>query len=121
MSETVVRRSSTALLDNSLLEAVMELLKKTFHGQLTLLVQNRKVVQVERRENFNPEELTGEVPGLSPENFNAQIVKNKVVQALKGLEFGQVILMVKKGRLVQIERLTKERFANLQGLGGDGI
>ncbi|MDR1111141.1 MAG: YezD family protein [Deltaproteobacteria bacterium] len=117
----VVRRSSTAVVDNSFLEALLGLLRKTFHGQVSLITQNYRVVQVERKENFNPEELLEGLQGLSPEGFNPAAVKDKVVQALRGLEFGQVVLMVKKGRLVQIERHLKERFSDLQGLGGDGI
>ncbi|MDR3135441.1 MAG: YezD family protein, partial [Deltaproteobacteria bacterium] len=69
----------------------------------------------------NPEDLLEGCPGLTLESFNPKTVKDKVVQALKGLEFGQVVLVVKKGRLVQIERHLKERFSDLQGLGGDGI
>ncbi|MDR2366695.1 MAG: YezD family protein [Deltaproteobacteria bacterium] len=117
----VVRRASTAVVENSFLEALIELLKKTFHGQVILITQNYRVVQVERKENFNPEDLQGVFLGLDSENFNPRAVKDKLVQALRGLEFGQVVLVVKKGRLVQIERHLKERFSDLQGLGGDGI
>ena len=118
---SAVRRTTTIVVDNSFLEALIKLLKKTFHGQVTLITQNYRVVQVERKENFNPEELLNEDLGLSPDSFDPRTIKDKVVQALKGLEFGQVVLMIKKGRLVQIERHLKERFSDLQGLSGDGI
>jgi hypothetical protein len=121
MMSQVVRRTSTTVVDNSFLEALIRLLKVTFHGQVTLITQNFRVVQVERKENFNPEELLEDHLGLSADNFSPQTVKDKVVQALKGLEFGQVVLLIKKGRLVQIERHLKERFSDLQGLSGDGI
>jgi hypothetical protein len=88
---------------------------------VVLVAQNYRVVQIERKENFNPEELSEVNLGLDPELFKAQAVREKIIQALKGLEFGQVVLVIKKGRLVQIERNSKERFADLQGLGGDGI
>jgi hypothetical protein len=117
----VVRRAPTAIIDTTLLEGLARLLKRTFHGQVVLITQNFRVVQVERRENFNPEELAEAELGLIPESFNPKAVKDKIVQALKGLEFGQVVLVVKKGRVVQIERNLKERFADLQGLAGDGI
>jgi hypothetical protein len=85
------------------------------------MAQNFRVGQVERRENFNPEELSELGLGLIEDAFNPKTVRDKIVGALKGLEFGQVVLVVKKGRLVQIERNSKERFVDLQGLGGDGI
>jgi hypothetical protein len=99
----------------------MALLSKTFHGQVTLITQNFRVVQIERRENFNPEDLLSEDLGLIEESFKRDVVKEKINQALKGLEYGQVALVVKKGRLTQIERTRKERYSDLQGLAGDGI
>jgi hypothetical protein len=118
---SVVRRNPTPVLDAGLLEGLTGLLRRTFHGQVILITQNFRVVQVERKENFNPEELADPNLGLEPEFFKPQAVREKIIQALKGLEFGQVVLVIKKGRLVQIERNLKERFADLQGLGGDGI
>jgi hypothetical protein len=117
----VVRRAATSIIDGTILEGLINLLRKTFHGQVVIITQNYKVVQVERKENFNPEELL--VPELSLEEtgFKPQAVREKIKQALKGLEFGQVVLVIKKGRLIQIERHLKERFTDLQGLGGDGI
>ncbi|MDR1041488.1 MAG: YezD family protein [Deltaproteobacteria bacterium] len=107
-------------LEPRVLDGILELLRGTRHGQITIVNQNFRVVQVERRENFNPEELGGP-PGLDAEALNLTAVKKKISQALKGLEFGQVVLVVKKGRLAQIERLQKERFSDLQGVYGDGI
>jgi hypothetical protein len=118
----VVRRNNTAVVDNSFLEAFLKLVRRTFHGQVILVTQNYRVVQVECRENFNPEEVLRDDIGLDLESFKPKAVKEKIVQALRGLEFGQVVLIVKKGRLFQIERHSKERFADpQQGLAGDGI
>lgn len=107
-------------LEPQVLEGILELLRETYHGQITIVNQNFRVVQVERRENFNPDELGG-ASGLNGEGLNLVVVRKRITQALKGLEFGQVILVVKKGRLAQIERLQKERFSDLQGVYGDGI
>ncbi|MDR3153266.1 MAG: YezD family protein [Deltaproteobacteria bacterium] len=107
-------------LEPQVLDGILNLLRETFHGQITIVNQNFRVVQVERRENFNTEELTGH-SALSAGELNFTAVKKKISSALKGLEFGQVILVVKKGRLAQIERLQKERFSDLQGVYGDGI
>ncbi|MDR2141550.1 MAG: YezD family protein [Deltaproteobacteria bacterium] len=108
-------------LDAIALEGLIQLVKNTYHGQIALITQNFRVVQVERKENFNPEDLSDRNLGLQGESLKSQPLKVKIGQALKGLEFGQVILIFKKGRLTQIERLQKERFSDLQGLSGDGI
>jgi hypothetical protein len=49
------------------------------------------VVQVERKENFNPEDLSDRNLGLQGESLKCQPLKVKIGQALTGLEFGQVI------------------------------
>jgi hypothetical protein len=104
------------------IDGVMSLLRRTFHGQITIITQNFRVVQVERKENFNPEELQGaDALSLKEDGLNFEAVQKRIIGALKGLEFGQVVLVVKKGRLAQIERLRKERYSDLQGVYGDGI
>ncbi|MDR2350460.1 MAG: YezD family protein [Deltaproteobacteria bacterium] len=105
-----------------ILDSVMDLLRKTYHGQIAIVTQNHRVVQVERKENFDPEELSGLIPlALNEDGLNLPVVRKRITEALRGLEFGQVILVVKKGRLDRIERLLKERYATLQGVYGDGI
>ncbi|MDR1084242.1 MAG: YezD family protein [Deltaproteobacteria bacterium] len=108
-------------LDPAVLEGLIHLVKRTYHGQIILITQNFRVVQVERKENFNPEDLLDQNLGLAGERLKVQALKDKITQALKSLEFGQVILVFKKGHLTQIERLQKERFSDLQGMAGDGI
>jgi hypothetical protein len=106
--------------ESKILNGIISLLKRTYHGQIVIINQNYKVVQVERKENFNPEEIL--MPSLGLEELvNPDQIMKKLSEALVGLEFGQVILVIKKGRLVQIERLQKVRLSDVQGLGGDGI
>jgi hypothetical protein len=116
-----MNKSVSPGLDPAVMEGLIQLVKKTYHGQIVLISQNFRVVQVERKENFNPEDLLDRDLGLRGEGLKAQALKDRIFQALRGLEFGQVILVFKKGRLTQIERLQKERFSDLQGMSGDGI
>ncbi|MDR2199524.1 MAG: YezD family protein [Deltaproteobacteria bacterium] len=104
-----------------ILKGIINLLKGTYHGQIVIINQNYRIVQVERKENFNPEELQDPVPGFSGDLSRPEQIEKRISEALEGLEFGQVILIVKKGQLAQIERLEKVRLADVQGLGGDGI
>jgi hypothetical protein len=115
--------NSKELFDNppltpAVLDALMNLLERSFHGQITLIVQNFRLVQIERKENYNPDELLtlDKLKGL-----NRQPVIKKLAQALDNLEFGQVVIVLKKGRIAQIERIVKERLTDLTGLDGEGI
>ncbi|MDR0548930.1 MAG: YezD family protein [Deltaproteobacteria bacterium] len=116
-----MNKSVSPGLDPAVLDGLIHLVKKTYHGQIVLITQNFRVVQVERKENFNPEDLLERNLGLLSESLKIQVLKDRVLGALKGLEFGQIVLVFKKGRLTQIERLQKERFSDLQGMSGDGI
>jgi hypothetical protein len=112
--------SGISIAEPKILEGIISLLKRTYHGQIIIINQNYRVVQIERKENFSPDELQNPSLGLVDVGKPDQLVK-KLREALAGLEYGQVSLVIKKGRLVQIERLQKVRLSDVQGLGGDGI
>ncbi|MDR1044788.1 MAG: YezD family protein [Candidatus Adiutrix sp.] len=102
----------------ALFDSLMNLLKTSFHGRITLVIQNFRLVQVERQENFSPDELLA--PGGVQEFSRPALIK-KINRALEHLEFGQVVIIFKKGRLSQIERIAKERVTDVSGLDGEGI
>jgi len=41
--------------------------------------------------------------------------------ALAGLQFGQVVVKIQEGRILQIDRTEKRRVPDLTGISGDGI
>jgi hypothetical protein len=102
----------------AMFDSLMNLLAASFHGRITLVVQNFRLVQVERQENFNPDELLA--PG-GHQDFSRPALIKKISRALDNLEFGQVAIVVKKGRLSQIERIARERVTDILGLDGEGI
>ncbi|MDR0881110.1 MAG: YezD family protein [Candidatus Adiutrix sp.] len=104
------------------MDGALKVLQSTFHGQINLVVQNYRLVQVERNENFSPEELAhAREVFLNHDSRYQTALKLKIKEALNGLEFGQVVIFIKKGQVTRIERLIKERFSDLTGVGGDGI
>lgn len=65
--------------------------------------------------------LVGEfMPDKQPKKENAAL-RAKIAQAIKGLGYGQVAIVIKNGKVVQIERTEKERFSGVEGRYGDGI
>lgn len=50
------------------------------------------------------------------ENLKAEILK-----ALSGLQYGQLVIMIKDGKVTQIDRTEKKRMPRLEGVGGEGI
>lgn len=48
-------------------------------------------------------------------------LRNRIVEAVHGLKFGQVVIVIKDGKVTQIERTEKQRFTGVEGIYGDGI
>lgn len=45
----------------------------------------------------------------SKDNSRHDVVSHEILAALRGLEFGEVTITVREGRVVQIERITRRR------------
>jgi hypothetical protein len=53
------------------------------------------------------------------QNFTA--LRAEITKALAGLQYGQLVILIKDGKVVQIDRTEKKRLPNLQGVCGEGI
>ncbi|MHC1758052.1 MAG: DUF2292 domain-containing protein [Negativicutes bacterium] len=101
---------------------VIHLIRDTDFGSLIFIVQDSKIVQLERHEKY-------QFPAMAKKMTNRlQVEKSVAVDPLPGiqssladLQFGQVVAKIQEGRVVQIERTEKRRLPDLMGLGGDGI
>ena len=52
---------------------------------------------------------------------SADSLRAEVARALGGLQYGQVVILIKDGRVTQIERTEKRRLPRLEGVDGEGI
>ena len=52
---------------------------------------------------------TKETNGEKPESRYDDKVSAEILQALKGLQFGEVVITVRDGRVVQIDRVARNR------------
>jgi hypothetical protein len=101
---------------------IERLIKETAFGSLLLVVQDSRVVQVERNEKFQFPAPRNHAAKLSHElQATAQKSLSGLSAALKGLQFGQVAVKIQESRIVQIDRTEKRRMTDLMGISGDGI
>jgi hypothetical protein len=101
---------------------IERLIKETTFGSLLLVVQDSRVVQVERNEKFQfpaPRKSSANLLHRVPPS--GQEALSELSAALKGLQFGQIVVKIQEGRAVQIDRTEKRRFPDLTGISGDGI
>ncbi|MDT8899668.1 YezD family protein [Anaeroselena agilis] len=50
-----------------------------------------------------------------------QALRTEISKALGGLQYGQVVILIKDGKVTQIDRTEKRRLPSLQGINGEGI
>jgi hypothetical protein len=48
-------------------------------------------------------------------------LRAELAQALRGLQYGQIVILIKDGKVTQIDRTEKKRLPDLRGVGGEGI
>ncbi|WP_196594256.1 DUF2292 domain-containing protein [Pectinatus sottacetonis] len=112
----------TLELDAKKINIITNLLKEIFHGEITLIIQNSCLMQIVRNEkirlsDFNKYEQHHK--NTKPVNYTP--VYNKIQEQLKNLEFGNIVIVIKSGRVVQVEKTEKHRFQEFTGMDGEGI
>ena len=101
---------------------VTRLIEDTVFGSLVFIVQDSRIVQLERNEKYQfpaPRKSPAADPNRAAANSKGKL--SALAAALKGLQFGQVVVKLQDGRIVQIDRTEKRRVPDLTGVSGDGI
>ncbi len=98
------------------LQTVGKALAEMQFGTLILVFQDSRPIQLERQEKLRLDQ-----PELPAAEKPVQQWQAALRQAVKGLAYGQILLRIQGGRINQLERTDKQRFAELEGMYGDGI
>lgn len=103
---------------------IIDFIQSIAHGTVTLIVQDGRVLQLERNDKIRLDQLPKLLDSAEPFKLDQPQLERlyqRLNQELAGVLFGQVILHVKARTLVQIERVIKQRLTDLEGIYGDGI
>lgn len=115
------------------LSLIIESIRSVSHGTVTLIVQNSRLLEIERTDKIrvdsfgklnlssNPHAKGKPVQGTILDDRQIERLYSRLAEELKDLAFGQIILVIKDRSLVQIERIEKQRLTGLEGIYGDGI
>jgi len=109
---------------SEIMDQIISILSSTFHGSVTLVYQDSRLMQIERNEKIRPITLAGGNKSVSAgvnEKCDFSALRTRILEALATLEYGQVVIGIKEGRVIQIDRTEKQRFSALIGVYGDGI
>lgn len=111
---------STANLSDNVLRYIEDAITNNSLGTVTLVAQDGFLVQVDIFEKIWVDGAEIQLPPYNPQ-AGGQPVRSKIFQAILGLQFGQVTILVNKGRITRIERDERTRWRRIYGLDGDGI
>ncbi|MEG6585272.1 YezD family protein [Dendrosporobacter sp. 1207_IL3150] len=90
-------------------------------GSLTLVVQDSRVVQIERTEKILVS-AKGAKTAVSKKTVEGlKAVRAKILAEISDLQYGQILIKIQDGKIVQLEKTEKRRFVEVEGLYGDGI
>lgn len=99
---------------------IAELVNSVQHGTITLVVQDARLIQLDRNDSIRLD-TANKVSRSILNSKQSERLYQKLHEELKDLQFGQVILSVRNGLIMQIERVEKQRLLGLEGIYGDGI
>lgn len=106
------------------LEIIDQAITEIRFGSITLVIQDGYIIQLEKNEKIR---LDGVNFSSLKEKPKTGLKKDKegihagIIKAVKELQYGQVVMLIKEGAVVQLERTDKQRFTNMQGIYGEGI
>lgn len=92
-------------------------------GSLTLVVQDAKVIQIEKLEKIRLCQQQAKAAGKAAvaKQASGNDVRLRIMQSVSGMEYGKVVVQLQAGQIMQVERTEKLRVGKLTGLHGDGI
>ncbi|MDR3349721.1 MAG: YezD family protein [Acidaminococcales bacterium] len=105
-----------------LMDQIIDMAQTINFGHITLISQNFRLIQIERNEKIRIGEQSKAKEKDKNEVFpNHAGICRKIQQQFRGLEYGQIVIVVNNGIVVRIERIEKQRFSDFTGLDGEGI
>lgn len=82
-------------------------------GSVSLIMQDGKIIQLEINEKIRL--LNARAAATTP-SVDVPDVRAEIAQAIDGLKYGQVVINIKDGTVVQIDRTEKRRFVRRNAL-----
>lgn len=113
----------STVVSSQVAEQISAIIDNTFHGNIVLVVQDYQLIQIDRNEKIRPvtHGNLAKKNTITQKGINSNLMWTSIESALLQLAYGQVVVVVKQGKIVQIERTEKKRVPGLMEGDGDGI
>jgi hypothetical protein len=121
-SQGIHAGGAKVMLTPQVVGTLTRLVRETEFGSLIFIIQDSRIVQIERNEKYQfPSSIKKSSNHLRTASVMEVDPLPGIKAALAGLHFGQVMVKIQDGRIVQIDRTEKKRIPDLMGLAGEGI
>lgn len=97
---------------------ILQALASINFGEVALIAQDGLLVQIEREEKVRLENLLTPSQAAPQPLANPESLARHIRQEFVHLLYGRLVIVVKQGKVTQLERTEKQRFV---GLDGEGI
>lgn len=105
-------------ISGEVLDLIEQAIKEINFGSVTLVLQDSRIIQMEKLEKIR----FGELPSKTAGKLAAPAdLRTRILQSVSGMEYGKVAIQIQAGQITQVERTEKYRVGKLTGLHGDGI
>ncbi|GMA97891.1 YezD family protein [Pelosinus sp. IPA-1] len=104
------------------LAVIDESIQNIDFGEIVLVVQDGHIIQIERTEKIIISNQKKTQTGKEKKSIEeTSVLRNKILGELSSLKYGQLVIKIKDGKAVQVEKTEKRRFPEVEGIYGDGI
>ncbi|MBB5335373.1 YezD family protein [Pectinatus brassicae] len=109
-------------LSSAALKIITSLMQEIFHGEINLIVQNSCLIQIERNEKMRLVDISKYAAyHKKTQHIDYTPVCEKIQQEFSDLAFGNIAIIIKSGKVTQVEKTEKYRFSDFTGMDGEGI
>lgn len=112
------QKKNSGGLPDKVMDHILQNLQRITYGEVILVAQDGVLVQLEWSERMRLDHWDDMLVPRSWEERELLCVAKRVAMEFAHLQFGRLVIVVKGGRVSQIERTEKQRFI---GLDGEGI
>ena len=102
----------------TVMEYILTTLQRLNFGEVVLVAQNGVLMQIEWNEKLRIDNWGEHLSKTNWETKTVDYVAQHIMQEFSHLQFGKLVIVVKEGSVIQMERTEKQRFT---GLDGEGI
>ena len=112
----MAKKNSSGKIPDEVLKFVADELQKISNGEIIFIAQDGYLIQVEIHQRRRISDWQEE--NLPREDKSFSVLEKNIRQEFSKLDYGQLSIRIQKGRIIQIERVVRQRFT---GLDGEGI